>query len=995
MLTPEMRREILREVSEKRLTPGDALARLGTAAASPEGAERAGPAPHPPGADRAHLLQLTGDFLEAIFVRKLNPAAKFDRASTFERLGVNSINVLELVRLLEGTFGTLPKTLLFEHNSLAKLAGYFVERHGETLVRALGMNGAALATDGARLFGAVAGSPARTGAEQEARASDAPGPRATGADDGIAIVGLGLRFPGARTADELWRNLSGGVASITEIPAERWDHRLYPGTAGSAQEAPRWGGFLTDIDKFDAAFFGISPHEAEQMDPQERLFLEVAWETLEDAGYTRERLARPRPHGADSDVGVFVGMMYGAYQIYGSDQIEENTQGPNSAYWSVANRVSYFFNFQGPSLAVDTACSASLTALHLACESLRRGECKAALAGGVTLMVHPRQFLALTSMKMLSRDDRCRAFGEGADGFVPAEGVGSVLLRPLGDAIASGDRIYGVIKGSSINAGGKTSGYTVPNPVSQGNAIAAALRRAGVDPQTVSCIEAHGTGTSLGDPIEIRGLARAFGPASERAAFCALGSVKTNLGHLQAAAGMAGLAKVLLQLRHRQFAPTLNADSANPHIDFSHSPFYLVRSLQPWERPTLEKGGRAVQMPRRAGISSFGVGGANAHLVVEEWDGGPGAPGSRGPEAHLIPLSARSADALRRQASRLKAWLEAQPESGFGLGDLAFSLQTGREAMEHRMVLIAADRGQVLDGLRDFLEGRAGPALFASRETDAGSPALGALGGLLSGTGVVRDLMARGQSSKLAALWASGLDLEWALLHAGLLPRRISLPTYPFAQRSFWAKPPAATAARLAGAGVPPGSPTLPGGSEAPAAALDASELRSLIVLQLAAALKMAPGDVEVDRPLNDFGVNSLVGASLSKALGKRLGIDISATLLWEYPTIRALSDHLASRKLRASPAPPGDRGEPQERDPVHDRIGRLSEAEVDALLGRLLPEPGAGAAAGDGRVGGNGHGAGPGGAPPTADSAGLLARLRDGSPEAAFDYFNRIFNPK
>jgi 3-oxoacyl-(acyl-carrier-protein) synthase len=515
MLTPEKRREILREVSEKRLTPGDALARLGAAAASPEGA---GPAPHPSGADQARLHQLTGDFLEAIFVRKLNPTAKFDHASTFERLGVNSINVLELVRLLEGTFGTLPKTLLFEHNSLSKLAGYFVERHGETLVRALGMNGAALATDGARLFGAPAGPAARTGAEQEARPSGGPGPQPTGADEGIAIVGLGLRFPGARTADELWRNLSGGVASITEIPAERWDHRLYPGAAGSAEEAPRWGGFLADIDKFDAAFFGISPHEAEQMDPQERLFLEVAWETLEDAGYTRERLARPRPHGADSDVGVFVGMMYGAYQIYGSDQIEENTPGPNSAYWSVANRVSYFFNFQGPSLAVDTACSASLTALHLACESLRRGECKAALAGGVTLMVHPRQFLALNSMKMLSRDDRCRAFGEGADGFVPAEGVGSVLLRPLGDAIASGDRIYGVIKGSSINAGGKTGGYTVPNPVSQGNAIAAALRRAGVDPETVSCIEAHGTGTSLGDPIEIRGLARAFGPASGRSA---------------------------------------------------------------------------------------------------------------------------------------------------------------------------------------------------------------------------------------------------------------------------------------------------------------------------------------------------------------------------------------------------------------------------------------------------------------------------------------------
>jgi len=622
-------------------------------------------------------------------------------------------------------------------------------------------------------------------------------------------------------------------------------------------------------------------------------------------------------------------------------------------------------------------------------------------------MVHPRQFLAMASMKMLSRDERCRAFGEGADGFVPAEGVGSVLLRPLADAISAGDRIYGIIKGSAINAGGKTSGYTVPNPVSQGNAIANALSRAGVDPATISCIEAHGTGTSLGDPIEIRGLARAFGSMSGRSGFCALGSVKTNLGHLQAAAGIAGLAKVLLQFKHRQIAPTLNADCINPHIDFADSPFYLVKSLQAWERPKLEVAGAHAHAPRRAGLSSFGVGGANAHMVLEEWEGGFESDKDRELEPQMFPLSARSADCLRDYAMRFKSWLEGQLESDTHLEDMAFSWQTGREAMEHRLVFIARDRLQILERLQAYLAGRSNSETFVSRGLDASSPALSALEGVLSGTELVRDLVSRGEWSKIAALWAAGFNVDWALLHKGRSPRRISLPTYPFVRKSFWVDQRKNIGSNSNSIGIKLASDVAaphelrsePRSGEAArdhpySATWSASDIRSFLVDQVASALKMAAADVEEDKPFNEFGVDSLVGTSLSKTLGGYLGFEVSVTLLWEYPTIRAISNYLASQKVRDTRIAPARKS--QLEATILGRIGEISEPEIDSLLSELLPSTSdnSGEGARPGGEAGNGHGS-MASAPGTAsEGADMLARLRGLSPEAACDYFKRVFNP-
>ena len=322
-------------------------------------------------------------------------------------------------------------------------------------------------------------------------------------------------------------------------------------------------------------------------------------------GLHRRRGYTPETVSDDGRVGVFVGVMNSIYL-------------PQARHWSTANRVSYLFDFKGPSLAVDTACSSSLTAIHLAMESLRSGTCEPAVVGGVNLILHPLHITNLAGAGMLSNGPHCRAFGDGADGFVDGEGVGAVMLKPLARAVADGDHIYGVLRCSMINAGGRTYGYTVPDPLAQVRVIADALAGAGVDPDSIGYVEAHATGTALGDPIEVRGLAQALGATGAESARVAIGSVKSNIGHYESAAGIAGVTKVLLQLQHGQLVPTLHAETLNPKIDFAGTPFVVQRRLESWPR----RNGQ----PRRAGVSSFGAGGANAHVVVEEYiacDRGP------------------------------------------------------------------------------------------------------------------------------------------------------------------------------------------------------------------------------------------------------------------------------------------------------------------------------------------------------------------------------------
>jgi acyl transferase domain-containing protein/acyl carrier protein len=606
-------------------------------------------------------------------------------------------------------------------------------------------------------------------------------------EEDIAIIGLSGRYPQARNVGEYWNNLKSGRDSITEIPSGRWDWRkdYDPDKQTRGKTYAKWGGFLDDIDKFDPLFFNISPIEAEFTDPQERLFLETVWETMEDAGYLKNGFAKQK-------VGVFVGVMWSQYQLYGAEEaLNGNNVSLGGNISSIANRVSYFFNFNGPSIALDTMCSSSLTSLHFAVESLKRGECEVAVAGGVNLSVHPQKYILLAQGKFAASDGRCRAFGADGDGYVPGEGVGAVLLKALSKAIADGDQIYGIVKATAINHGGKTSGFYVPSPVGQGHVIADALDKANIDPRTISYLEAHGTGTSLGDPIEINGLSKAFGRSADKQ-FCAIGSVKSNIGHLESAAGIAGITKILLQMKHRQLVPSLHAETLNPNINFAASPFRVQRELTDWQQPVIVENGVATTYPRRAGLSSFGAGGANAHVIIEEFIAPaasvtPNATTSNDPT--VIVLSARNEQRLRDYAEKLQAFvadaLAGNQQQNVRLEDIAYTLQTGREAMEERLALVVTNLQDLHEKLSRFGEGKANVEGVFAGNVRRGREKTELLLDGREGEQFVQIIVQDKKLAKLAQLWVNGLNLNWSLLHAPGV-RHISLPTYPFAKERYW-----------------------------------------------------------------------------------------------------------------------------------------------------------------------------------------------------------------
>jgi acyl transferase domain-containing protein/NAD(P)-dependent dehydrogenase (short-subunit alcohol dehydrogenase family) len=642
---------------------------------------------------------------------------------TFDNFGVDSVLSLDIVARFERDLGPLPSTLLFEHTTVARLAEHLRVEYADRLPRQQP---------------AVVPAPVVSSTIAADR-NDVAGSLPAG--DDIAVIGVAGRFPGASELDAFWELLAEGRSGVTEIPPDRWDWRAYfdPEPGRPQRSYSRWGGFLTDVDRFDAAYFGILPSVAKDMDPQERLFLETSWQLLGQAGYLGEHVHEP-------ETGVFVGVMYGTYGELGATQWPAGRlSGAHTAYWSIANRVSYQFDLQGPSYAIDSACSSSLTALHLACESLRRGECRMAVAGGVNLILHPSHHVSLSALTMLSPEGACKTFDATADGYVPGEGVAAVLLKPLAAAVADGDDIWAVIKGSALTAGGRTSGFTVPNPHAQGRAILRALERSRVDPATIGYLEAHGTGTELGDPIEVAGMINAFGSVSG-APPALMGSVKSNIGHLESAAGIAALVKVLLQLRHRQIVPTVGLNRINPKIDLSRAPFRPAVERTPWPAPP--DGG-----PRRAGISSFGAGGANAHLVVEEYrPADRNRPDPAGPQ--LVLLSAGDEETLRETAARWAAFARRPRHADgrpAGLASIAWTSQLGRPAEPVRLAIVAHDLDDLADQLDQFAAAaRTGPCCVLGRAER---------GGLLhSATGVqLVEAALRGRDLEaLATAWTRG-----------------------------------------------------------------------------------------------------------------------------------------------------------------------------------------------------------------------------------------------
>ncbi|HKV08487.1 MAG TPA: beta-ketoacyl synthase N-terminal-like domain-containing protein, partial [Thermoanaerobaculia bacterium] len=516
----------------------------------------------------------------------------------------------------------------------------------------------------------------------------------------VAVIGMAGRFPGANDLRTFWENLAAGVESISFFTDEELRASGVPASDLADPGYVRARGIVGGVDRFDAAFFGYSPREAEVIDPQQRLFLECAWEAFEEAGYD--------PAAYPGDVGVYAGVGMNTYvfnllpdpEILDSVGNFQITISNDKDF--LASRVSYKLGLCGPSLSVQTACSTSLVAIHLACRSLLSGECDAALAGGVSIRIPQEMGHHYREGAVFSPDGHCRAFDERAGGFVGGNGAGVVLLKRLSDALADGDPVRAVIKGSAVNNDGAVKvGYTAPAVEGQARVIAQALAAAGVEPGTVSYVEAHGTGTDLGDPVEIAALTRAFGPGAAKGS-CAVGSVKTNIGHLDSAAGVAGFLKAVLALEHREIPPTLHFEHPNPKLELGESPFFIAARRTPWET-------RGV--PRRAGVSSMGIGGTNAHVVLEEAP--PRGPAARGREWQILPLSARSEAALDEVRARLAGHLRESPDED--LADAAWTLQAGRRRFEHRAVALGRNAEEAVRALETELltgSGEAGSVAF-------------------------------------------------------------------------------------------------------------------------------------------------------------------------------------------------------------------------------------------------------------------------------------------
>lgn len=736
----------------------------------------------------------------------------------------------------------------------------------------------------------------------------------------IAIVGMSGVLPKSKDLGAYWDNLLEGNNCVSRVPGKR--------TVGDSRwsdpELVAWGGFIDDLDLFDPQFFGISPREAEFMDPQQRIFLECAWKTIEDAGYSRSAIT-------GKNIGVFAGVSTWDYsaRIRRSGVRPDYYTSIGMAHCMIPNRISHVFDFHGPSEAVTTACSSSLVAIGRAVDALRGGICEAAIAGGVNAIIEPAALLA--SRAMLSADGCCKTFDESANGMVRGEGVGTVYLKRLSDAERDGDNIYALILGSGCNHGGMARTITAPNPDAQSQLLIDTYKNLGIDPASISYIEAHGTGTKLGDPIEIEGLKKAFSHLYEAVGrtmpsqpHCGIGTAKVNVGHLEAAAGMAGLFKVVLSMQSGLLPGNIHLKQQNSKIDLSGTPFYLIKDREDWHALKDEFG---TALPRRAGINSFGFGGTNAHLVVEEY-----RPRSLKTDDRCIAkggvfvLSAKNTEALKEYAQSMLGFIHRRSKSlaedASFLPRLLYTLQVGREPMSQRLAFI-------VDGWQD-LECSLDEFLRSGRLGDRG----------FVGTAVVQSDLPNDwptwRLDDISRAWTMGGTIDWCRLYTDSMPIRIPLPTYPFARCSYWVECPDLTAvplANIASAATNHGPMPV---SEPPVAPNSSNtKLEDSLASLMGQVLKIDAGLISMTENPANYGVDSVNWLEFLDLVERELGAHIDLSEIQDSSnSIRCMASRMSEKVgMQKSPVPNGssDRLQSHIRGRVAEVL-KLEGASVDAL---------------------------------------------------------------
>jgi 3-oxoacyl-(acyl-carrier-protein) synthase/acyl carrier protein len=826
----------------------------------------------------------------------------------------------------------------------------------------------------------------------------------------IAIIGMSGKFPDANDVNEFWDNLMAGKDSVREIPETRWSiGEFYDSDAQVPQKSySKRGGFLSDIELFDPLFFKISPREAQLMDPQQRLFLQEAWRALEDAGYSPLAVEKKK-------CGVFVGCSGGDYQdnLRESQAQHESYSFMGNAVSILAARISYVLNLRGPNIAVDTACSSSLVAIYLACESIRSGTSELALAGGVAISTTQEFYIGLSEIDMLSPDGKCYTFDHRANGLVPGEGVGVVVLKSLAAAKNDGNPIYGVIKGSGINQDGKTNGITAPSAPSQTALECEVYNQYHIHPDTISYVEAHGTGTQLGDPIEVHALTDAFRKYTGKTQYCAIGSVKTNIGHTLASAGVAGLIKLLLCLKHKKLVPSLHLEKENEHINFKDSPFYVNTGLKEWKT---EQG-----IPRRAAINSFGFSGTNAHLVIEEYEMPPSF--FSGQAYQIIVLSAKNEARLQAYAKKIINFLnpvlatemafdtgavndeaelcqqiqqdllkvaseilkvrdneinldEAFSDYGFdtvsltelshqlndkyfvsitpallyeqvsleavaqylydqsqdqtslkentfnrqanlSLADMSYTLQVGREAMTERLAMVVSSLDEVRDKLTQYIQGQTKIENCYRGNVKTSKVQAQLLIEGEEGRDFIKSIIKNKKLTKLAQMWVFGIDIDWHLLYPDQKPRRISLPTYPFAKERYWVpvsepnlqvvdkQEKIAKRQPLVGSNMPTPvkkyhqeatvpQPTVTIPLQPPADEGQVlAKLQQDLLTMASTISKVSVNEIDLSEDIGEYGFDSISFTEFANQISDKYQLDITRAILFEYPSVGAFSEFL------------------------------------------------------------------------------------------------------